>query len=96
MFHGSHTFADADEPRAMFVHGARSREDDAWLKRLDGVSSQYKRAVGMYKVLGTTVEAAVGGVYHQFVSGCFPILYQGPLVDSHFYRRVAPSPIEYF
>jgi len=28
--------------------------------------------VGLHKVLGTTVEAIVGGVYHQFVRPPFP------------------------
>ena len=28
------------------------------------------RSIGLYKVSGTTVEAVVGGVFHQFVSLC--------------------------
>ena len=31
-----------------------------------------KGHIGLHKVLGTTVEAIVGGVYHQFVRLLFP------------------------
>lgn len=34
---------------------------------LVGLSSDNARGVGLYKVLGTTVEAVAGGVFHQFV-----------------------------
>ena len=32
------------------------------------VTGEASRSIGMYKVHGTTVEAVVGGVFHQFVS----------------------------
>jgi len=35
--------------------------------------------VGLHKVLGTTVEAVVGGVYHQFVRLPFSLIPPHPL-----------------
>ena len=33
----------------------------------ENLGSELARSVGLYKVTGTTVEATVGGVFHQFV-----------------------------
>lgn len=39
------------------------------------------RSVGLYKVTGVTVEAVVGGVFHQFVRVPLPLLLSAPLTS---------------
>jgi hypothetical protein len=42
-----------------------------WVPPRAGEPGLDGRAAGLHKVAGTTVEAVVGGILHQFVSRCF-------------------------